>query len=145
MSKIYVATSGTGKTDFCKTHLNWVDLDWALAEYFPGPFAETIFSRIVLYYKAHGYNIMINNFRATNALVRFKIPVDCIIMPKPEIKDEIINRLSERDQNSTWATEYSQIFDTEMEALNQVDCQKIYLESGQYVSDIINADGSLKE
>ena len=68
-----------------------------------------------------------------------------IIIPAPEIKDEILTRI----KNRSCARDYeyiSSIYDKEWEALNNAQFDtKVYLKSGQYLSDIIDENGEYKE
>ena len=61
------------------------------------------------------------------------------------MKDEILKRIIERDDNLRWSEKLSIRWDIIWSTFNSLPCPKIYLKPGQYISDVIDANGNPKE
>ena len=146
MSKIYLATSGTGKTYFCKKYPGWVDLDgWFFWNDLSDQINENLFIKMVLFYQHNDYNILISSIKTAEYLIKNNIQINGYIIPSKAMKAEIIVRLLTRgpEQNG-WAHEYLRHFNKEIEQIDQLSGPKFYLKSGQHVSDIIDSEGNIK-
>ena len=148
MPKIYFAFSNTGKTYFCKHNPGWIDLDWYV-------FSKAINSKELLieavkYYKYYGFNIFISYSGQYLTLKSAGINIDGIILPTVDLKEEYINRVQERSRTlhntqDGFAQVYPQYFDSEQRTIQGIPGNKIYLKSGQYISDILDSEGNIKE
>jgi len=155
MSKQYIVFTGCGKTTWCKSHLNWVDLDigWYHAE-----FDSHAVSNMFYFFPRWDYNLLIagaeetlkfvqyhkNNFR--NLLRPNFVPIKVnIIIPSPEMKDEILARIAGRGCEGD-VRYLTSVYDQNWKALdNYKDFDtKVYLKPGQYLSDIIDENGEYK-
>ena len=145
MSKIYLATSGTGKTYFCQHNLGWIDLDgWLFWNKLSDKMNEDLFIKMISFYQYSGYNILISSVQTAQYLVKNNIQIDGYIIPANETKNEIFNRLINRDPHNHWSYVYMTLLDKDIAQLIQLPGPKFYLKSGQYVSDIIDGDGNIK-
>ncbi|MBP5470288.1 MAG: hypothetical protein J6Z11_13700 [Candidatus Riflebacteria bacterium] len=155
MSKQYIVFTGIGKTTFCKTHLNWVDLDIGWWENIMQD-AHAV-SNLFYFYPRWGYNILIAGTRSAlryisyhkaNVLMKLMpnfVPLKVnIIIPCPEMKAEILERIASRGcaQDLKYLTN---AYDQNWEALDNAPFDtKVYLKPGQYLSDIIDENGEYK-
>lgn len=157
MSKQYIVFFGCGKTTFCKTHLNWVELD--IGWYEPFRDFEAV-SSLLYFYPRWGYNLLIGGGANTlqfldrhahhsyNNMPWIRpnfVPIKTnIIIPSPEMKQEILERIKNR--SCARDAEYiMSVYDKEWEALDKAQFDtKVYLKPGQYLSDIIDENGEYK-
>ena len=154
-SKQYIVFSAIGKTTWCKSHLNWVDID--IGWYNPVTDTHAV-SNMLYFYPRWDYNILIagtaealqmiiahqHNFK--NLLRPNYIPLKInIILPSKEMKDEMIARIAGR--GCAGDTKYlTSVYDKNWTALDQAKFDtKVYLKPGQYLSDILDDDGNYKE
>ena len=156
MSKQYIVFTGVGKTTWCKSHLNWVDLD--VGWYDPVKDRNAV-GNMFYFYPRWGYNCLIAGtaevlefikFHQKNELVNrvFRpnfVPLSInIILPSKEMKAEILDRIASRGcaQDLRYLT---QVYDKNWEALDAANFDtKVYLKPGQYLSDIIDETGEYK-
>ena len=133
MSKVYVALSGCGKSEFCQVHEGWIDFD----------------QKTYNEYKQKGTSfenlkIMSNPFLNFEECFKAENTIPILIMPGTDMKEEILRRVYERNPQDPWALEYRRIYDKFYADLNSRDLEKIYLQPGQYIDDIIDENGDLK-
>ncbi len=134
-NRLFLAFTGTGKTDFCKEHPDWLDMD-------------------VVKYKQDLYTVVDaqGKWVISGKKVLSNVSLDVLkefdkqgilinlIMPSPEMKDEIIERVRIRDgEDSYW---YNFLKDNYDRLYNEVvtypNINSItYLKPGQYVKDVI--------
>ena len=136
MTKIYIASCGTGKTWFCQHNAGWIDLDSYLLKYVSNDMQFLI--KAIKYYRYWGYNIL-TNASAVKALLEAGIHIDGIIIPSPQMNDEILNRLKQRQDGDFW--KYNQLpsiceFSPEVPTIR--------LKPGQYISDVLDSEGNIK-
>lgn len=156
MSKQYIAFFGLGKTTWCKSHLNWVDLDISFYNMFLD--GKTL-QKVLYYFMNWDYNLLIGGaspsavdiilkYKYTKFPWQFNKELDTfkinIILPSREMKQEIIERLQARGR----AEEVGWIineYDRNWEVLDNAKFDtKVYLKPGQYLSDIIDENGEYK-
>ena len=146
MGKIYIATSGCGKTYFCKHNLNWIDLDYYLFD--TAIKNEAAFLKFFGFYNFWDYNIFTNNPKAINWLQQWNVKIDAYILPTADMKSEMIERLRDRkdkeDKSGSYFEEFSKKFDAELAIIKRLDCPKIYLKPGQYITDVLDSAGNIK-
>ena len=126
MTKVYVALSGCGKSEFCQTHEGWIDFD----------------QKTYIEYKQKGISfenlqIISNPFDNFEDCFKAENITPVLILPGEGMKEEILQRVYERDPKDPWVTKYAQIYDRWYVDLNSRNLEKIYLQPGQYISDII--------
>ena len=141
VGKLVIAFSGCGKTYFCKHNPNWLDLDVYIFKSFlnDADFAFNL-SNILTWYK---YNVFLNDTTYYYKLDNLK--ADYVILPERTMKNEIINRLIKRDSINDWIKLLIEDWDGIWNNYNNLPVPKIYLKPGQYISDIMDANGNIKE
>jgi len=155
-SKQYIVFTGVGKTTFCKSHLNWVDLD--IGWYNPMRDRDAV-SNMFYFYPRWGYNCLIAGTAESLDFIKYHqnnqifnkffrpnfVPLKInIILPGPEMKQEILTRIAGRgcDKDTNYLTG---VYDKNWYALDQAKFDtKVYLKPGQYLSDIIDENGEYK-
>jgi len=156
MSKQYIVFTGVGKTTFCKSHLNWVDLD--VGWYNPIKDRDAV-SNMLYFYPRWDYNILIAGTSEVLEFIKFHqnntilnrffrpnyVPIKInIIIPSKDMKEEMLARIAgrgcERDTNYL-----TSVYDKNWQALDNAKFDtKVYLKPGQYLSDIIDENGEYK-
>lgn len=144
MSKIIVAVSGTGKTYFVKHNLNWVDFDGYYFDYLIH--SKEGEKKITEYIEWCDYNIITGSRRLTR-YKKLKDKIAYVILPSEEMRVEILKRVVDRDtiDLNYWASFYIQNYEKVIQDYKDLPFPKIYLKPGQYVSDVIDENGDVKE
>lgn len=141
---IYLVQSGLGKTYFCQHNPGWADCDvgwlWVIRFWCDKAVYHYIDSCI-----KDGYKIVTSADPDTClAVLRNPNYNVVLIRADKDMREELLTRVKERNDDR-WGNEYPMNIDWWMEFYNQLDCPQILLHKGQYLSDILNPDGSLKE
>lgn len=134
--KVILAFSGCGKTYFCKHNVNWIDIEYyVFSSFYHSKLFENL-STLTDWYK---YNVFLNT-----PIYLKDVVIDYIILPSIDMRDEIIARLSERDENLFWPEKLKRCWASIWASFNNLTYPKIYLKPGQYVSDVIDEKGNVK-
>ena len=155
MSKQYIVFSAIGKTTWCKSHLNWVDLDIGWFNIYSDSHAV---SNLFYFYPRWDYNCLIAGTEETIKFIDYHknnwknlvrpnfIPLKVnIILPGKDMKEEMIARIASRGCEGD--TRYlTSVYDKNWKALDEYQNfdTKVYLKPGQYLSDIIDENGEYK-
>ena len=152
MGKQYIVFFGIGKTTWCKSHLNWADLD---ISYYMLPEQKAII-KLLYFYLRWDYNLLIGAGQysapiisqyaaAPNKIGYFRPMSINIILPCPEMKNEIVNRIKNRTADMTEVNDICRMYDFSWKAIDAMPFDtKVYLKPGQYLSDIIDENGEYK-
>lgn len=134
--KVILAFSGCGKTYFCKHSVNWIDIDYyVFSSFYNSKMFENL-NTITDWYK---YNVFLNRPICLEDVV-----IDYVILPSIDMRDEIIARISERDENPFWPEKLKLNWTSIWASFNDLTYPKIYLKPGQYISDVIDENGNVK-
>ena len=152
MSKQYIAFFGTGKTTWCKSHLNWVDFDISYYNFLD----QKAINKLLYFYLRWDYNLLIGlgqfsaqlfmQYATTLPKIGFFRSIDInIIIPPAEMREEMIARIRHRSAESEEADAIVRMYDAAWTAIDKMPFDtKVYLKPGQYLSDIIDENGEYK-
>jgi len=135
--KIYLVQSGLGKTYFCQQRPGWIDLDsgylWHANIWNPD-----VLIALIDDYLNNGYKILLSADPETINAIQYANKYDSIlIIGNSEMKEELLQRVRERDVTEQWAKEYTSIIDYWMAFYAQANMNTIILHKGQYLSDVL--------
>ena len=138
-TKVYSAFPGVGKTTyFNTTENNVLDSDSSKFDkkYFPLNYIDHI-ERNIQDPKVD--KILVSSHKdVRDVLLKKGIPY-VLVYPNRDIKDEYIQRYRDRGNNDSFVDLLDKNWDNWMDEMdNQEGCQKIKLNSGQYLSDVID-------
>lgn len=155
MSKQFVAFFGLGKTTWCKTHLNWIDLDVS----WYGIKELRAVQYLLYFYSRWDYNMLLGVGAISAMAVTEYLnmsnsehpkqpywPIELnVIIPGKDMKEEILDRIKARGNNSEYQS-IAAMYDMSWRAADNLPFKtKVYLKPGQYLSDIIDENGEYKE
>ena len=136
MAQIYMAMSGCGKTQFCLNNsTKWRDLD-------SGGLKADPIKLFMLFHNGTGHNVFLD---ASEVWLKANIIPYLIILPEKSAKAEIIARVKAGTNNSEWSVYYEINYDKIYNMLESVKVPKIYLKANQFIADIIDTDGNIKD
>jgi hypothetical protein len=143
-TKVYSAFPGVGKTTyFNTTERNVLDSDSSKFDkkHFPNNYIEHIERNIQ---DPNVDKILVSSHKdVRDALVKREIPF-VLVYPDRSLKDEYIERYKERGNNDAFVSLLDKNWDDwmdEMDSMNPQEGQTLYkvkLESGQYLTDVID-------
>lgn len=142
-NKLYICLFGSGKTYFCQKYPEWVDFDVGCVGFAA---SNAVYQNYLSKLPA---NIVLNvSQRAVHLVTNYQLAEVSriiVVLPEKEMKQEIINRCLNRPDHDKWFESYLvQNYDKVYEMAESLPFPKIYLKSGQFLTDIINRDGTVK-
>ena len=133
MPQVYIAMSGSGKSTLCRNNSNCLDMPVLTSAY--------DMSRLV---KNNAESVFVNPFPSFELRLKKQEIDPIVILPSPEMKDELLARIQAREPNTEWLDKYAEIYDNCYTRLSECSFRRIYLQPGQYLSDIFDESGKLK-